>query len=415
MKKDDKQPKKPKKKPQSRAAKQPVKKPKTDNVKPAEITLPVKQTPSEATPAHVFRDRRIARQEKYDLNLDDEKYRTGLSISEWQELLKKDPSLLTPRQAKQLEQANEMAIEMARRISAQYDFSGIAKSLRTLETLPLARITQQVQQLAIGTQKLQSSFIMPVQQMALAQQKLAMTAGIANQSFIALANAANISRSFFESINSMSEMIVKALSIDLASIGTSLAKFTAVESINLNDIEVIDRDGNVTVISDTNRTKQISDDYVYVSNAKLDLILTKIEANNDRISEVERLVTGQLPAGTTNITYADAKFQIESSKLILKGYEVDVQRSSKQARFCDFFFNSVENFTKKWDVTVIMERIFTMHVGTDGNEDTFNNIIKGYVKALNIKIAAATKGQITDFFVLLHYEVYINPKYLSNL
>ena len=61
MKKDDKQPKKPKKKPQSKAAKQPVKKPKTDDAKPVEITLPVKQTPTEAPPAQVFRVRRIAK------------------------------------------------------------------------------------------------------------------------------------------------------------------------------------------------------------------------------------------------------------------------------------------------------------------------------------------------------------------
>ncbi|GEM_PF-5760461 len=83
MKKDDKQPNKPKKKPQSKAAKQPVKKPKTNDIEPAEITLPVKQTPSEAKPAHVFRDRRIARQKSYDLDLDAKKYRSGLSVDEY--------------------------------------------------------------------------------------------------------------------------------------------------------------------------------------------------------------------------------------------------------------------------------------------------------------------------------------------
>lgn len=415
MKKDDKQPKKPNKKPQPKAAKQPVKKPKTDKVKPIEITLPVKHTPSEVTPAHVFRDRRIANQKRHDLNLDDEKYRTGLSISEWQELLKKDPSLLTPHQAKQLEKANEMAMEIAKRISAQYDFSGIAKMFNTLETLPMARIAQDAQRFALATQKLQTSIIVPAQQLASMQQKLAITTGIIGQSFMATAHAANLTRSLFESINSMSEMIVKAFAVDLASISTTFAKFTPVETINLDDIEVIDRDGSVTVISDTSRTKRIDDDYQLISTAKLDLIFTELKANNSQIAEVKQYVMGKLESGITKIAYADVKFQIESSKLILKGYKVDVQRSSKQARFCNFFFNSVENFTKKWDVTLLMERVFTMHVGTDGNEDTFNNIIKGYVKALNIKIAAATKGQITDFFVLLHYEVYINPKYLTNL
>lgn len=415
MKKDDKLPEKPRKKPQPKAVKKSAKKSKDQDVQPVEITLPVKQTPSQATPANVFRDRRIANQKKYDLNLDAKKYRSGLSVNEWQELLKKDPSLLTPRQARQLEQANEMAVELARRISAQYDFSGVAKMFNTLETLPMARIAQDAQRFALATQKLQTNMIVPVQQIAAMQQKLAITTGIIGQSFMATAHAANLTRSLFESINSMSEMIVKAFAVDLASISTTFAKFTPVETINLDDIEVIDRDGNVTVVSDTSRTKRIDDDYQLIETARLDLLFTELKATRNELSEVKRLVTGKLESGITKIAYADIKFLIESSKLLIKGFPVYVQRSSKQAKFCNFFFNSIENFTKKWDVTHLMELVFTLHIGTDGNEDKFNAIIKGYVEALNIKIAAATNGQVTDFFVLLHYEVYINPKYLTNL
>ncbi|CAN5664700.1 hypothetical protein BH23PAT2_BH23PAT2_00480 [soil metagenome] len=129
MKKDGKQSEKSKKKPQAKAAKKPVKKPKTNDTQPVEITLPIKHTPSEVTPAHVFRNRRIANQKKYDLDLDAKKYRTGLTINEWQELLKKDPSLLTSHQAKQLEKANEMAIEMARRITLN-DYDEYVKDLK---------------------------------------------------------------------------------------------------------------------------------------------------------------------------------------------------------------------------------------------------------------------------------------------
>lgn len=209
--------------------------------------------------------------------------------------------------------------------------------------------------------------------------------------------------------------IVKAFAVDLGSIGTTFARFTPVETINFDDIEVFDRDGNVTIVSDTSRTQRINDDYQLVSTAKLDLLFTELKANRSELAEVKRLVTGKQESGITRIAYADAKFQMESSKLILKGYEVGIQRSSKQARFCDFFFSSVENFTKKWDVSHLMELVFTMHAGTDGNEDTFNNAVKGYVKALNLKIEAATKGQIKEFFILLNYEVYVNPKYLANL
>jgi hypothetical protein len=62
-----------------------------------------------------------------------------------------------------------------------------------------------------------------------------------------------------------------------------------------------------------------------------------------------------------------------------------------------------------------MLEAFGMRLDMDGNEEQFNSIIKGYITALNGKIAVATKGQMVEFFVLLDYRVYINPNYLSNL
>lgn len=61
-----------------------------------------------------------------------------------------------------------------------------------------------------------------------------------------------------------------------------------------------------------------------------------------------------------------------------------------------------------------MATAFDEHKGVD-DEAAFVSRIKGIVNALNDKIAIASKGQITQFFVLLSYEVYINPEYISNL
>ncbi len=400
MKKDDKQPDKPKKKPLKKAVSKSSanKKPKQQDDKPIEIILPVK-------PRHT-------------LNLDAKKYRDSLSVDEWLELSEKDPNLLTPTQARQLAEANKQATEIAKRITEMYEFKGIAAMFKTIDTLPIARVMQQAQETALVLSKFQNNLILPTiptQQLVTFQQNLAITTGVINQSFIAAINAANITRNLFADMQRVSDIIIKGLSIDLTSLSKSLSRFTAIETIDLDVIEVIDRDGNIAIVSDTSQTKRIDDDYQYVSTAKFDLLLTEIRSSRQELAELKQLVKGQLPSGITKITYADIKFMIESSKLILKGHEIDVRRSSKQAKFCDFFFSSIDNFVKKWDVSHLMERVFIMHVGTDGNEDSFNNIIKGYVTELNKKIAIATKGQLIDFFILLNYEVYINPKYISHL
>lgn len=400
MKKDDKQPDKPKKKPLKKAASKPSanKKPKQQDENPIEIIIPAKP--------------------KRILNLDAKKYRDSLSVDEWLELSEKDPNLLTPTQARQLAEANKQATEIAKRITEMYDFKGIAAMFKTIDTLPIARVMQQAQETALVLSKFQNNLILPTiptQQLVTFQQNLAITTGVINQSFISAINAANITRNLFADMQRVSDIIIKGLSIDLTSLSNSLSRFTPIETIDLDVIEVIDRDGNIAIVSDTSQTKRIDDDYQYVSTAKFDLLLTEIRSSRQELAELKQLVKGQLPSGVTKITYADIKFMIESSKLILKGHEIDVRRSSKQAKFCDFFFSSIDNFVKKWDVSHLMEQVFIMHVGTDGNEDSFNNIIKGYVTELNKKIAIATKGQLIDFFILLNYEVYINPKYISHL
>jgi hypothetical protein len=334
MKKDDKQPDKPKKKPLKKTADKSSasKKPKQQDVKPIEIILPVK-------PKHI-------------LNLDAKKYRDSLSVDEWLELSEKDPNLLTPTQARQLAEANKQATEIARRITEMYDFKGIAAMFKTIDTVPIARVMQQAQETALVLNKFQANLILPTiptQQLVAFQQNLAITTGVINQSFIAAINAASITRNLFADMQRVSDIIIKGLSIDLTSLSKSLSRFTAIETIDLDVIEVIDREGNIAIVSDTSQTKRIDDDYQYVSTAKFDLLLTEIRSSRQELAELKQLVKGQLPSGITKITYADIKFMIESSKLILKGHEVDVRRSSKQAKFCDFFFSSVDNFVKKWD------------------------------------------------------------------
>ncbi|HUD06206.1 MAG TPA: hypothetical protein VMR18_04825 [Candidatus Saccharimonadales bacterium] len=389
MKKYDKQPDKPNKKPQPKAARKSS--PKQRETKPVELTVTSKP--------HI-------------LNLDNPKYHKGLTLREWQELAKKDPNLLTPTQLKQLEQADKMAAELMSRLNAQYDFTAV---FRAINMLPTSRILEDISKMALATDTLRSNLILPSRQLVGLQKSLAVTGILASQSFAQAINATNITRSLFADMQLFSDRIIKALSVDIASLGMSLARFTPTEVIDVDVIDVIDRDGNVAIVSDTSRTKRINDDYQLISTAKLDLLFTELHATRSELAKVKSLIKNQLPSGLSKIAFADARFRYESSKLVLKGYEVDVQRSSKQAKFVDLFVSSVANFVKKWDIADFMLEAFGMRLDMDGNEEQFNSIIKGYITALNGKIAVATKGQMVEFFVLLDYRVYINPNYLSNL
>lgn len=398
MKKDDKQPDKPKKKPQKKAAdKSSAKKPKQQADQPIEIILPA--------------------QPKRILNLDAAKYRDSLTVEQWQELSKKDPNLLTPTQAKQLAEANEQFAQIAKRISEMYDFKGIAAMFKTIDTMPLARVMQQAQETALVVSKFQSSLILPTiptQQLVAFQQSLAVSTSLVSQSLIAATNASSILRNFFVDWQIINERLVKALSIDIGSLADSLLRITPTEFIDVDVIDVIDRDGNVAIITDTSKTQRIDDDFIYVSSAKVDLLFTELRASRQEISELRQLVTGQLPSGLSKIAYADVRFIFERSKMVIKGVEIGVARTSQQARFCDFFFSSIDNFTKKWDIVEFMAAAFNEHKGVD-DEATFVSRIKGIVNALNSKIAIASNGQIKQFFVLVNYEIYINPEYISNL
>ena len=352
MKKDDKQPDKPKKKPQKKAAKKlpASNKPKQQDDKPIEITLPAKPT--------------------HRLNLDDKKYRNSLSVDEWLKLSKKDPKLLTPTQARQLAEANKQAAEIAKRLSEMYDFKGIAAMFKTIDTMPFTRAMQQAQETALVLNKFQSNLILPTiptQQLVAFQQNLAISTSLISQSFVSAINAASILHSFFADWQIIHERLIKALSIDISSLTNSIARLTPTEFIDVDVIDVIDRDGNVTVISDTSRTKRISDDYQLVSTATLDLWFTELKATRSELAEVKNLIKNQLPSGLAKIAHADATFRYESSKLILKGYEVSISRSSKQAKFVDFFVSSVDNFIKKWDITDFMLEAFGMRIDTDGS------------------------------------------------
>ncbi len=330
----------------------------------------------------------------------------GLTLGQWQELAKKDPSLLSSQEARQLAETNKMAADFAIQLSERYDFASLFK------TTPVLKMVEDIGKAASATKALHMNLAIPAQQLVNFQRSMTITSSVISQVMIDAANMANITHSLFAGFESWHTQFIKSLSIDIASLGSTMARITAVETIDFDVLEIGEKDGHIVVKSETSQVQRI-DDYELVSKANLDLLFTEFRATRSELAEIKDLINKGLQPGISKIAFADAKFKREASNLIINGFDVVVGRNSKQAQFCELFFKSEANFSKKWDIQDFVNAAFGLQIGLDGNEEQMLSLVKGYVHALNQKIVASTKGKFKDFFVLVKLEVYINPEYTS--
>lgn len=343
------------------------------------------------------------------INLNAKKYKSGLTLSEWQELSKQDRTQLTPKQRKQLEDANKAAADAFKAISQQYDFAAMFK---TMSLLPVQQIAEQARNAIVAMNKLNSGLILPTQQLAQFQQNLLMTNSVIGQALIDTAKAASVARSIFASFEGISTQFIKALQIDIPSLGIGITHMSATEIVSLDNTEVSKKNGHIIAQSNTTQVQSI-EQYELVSKGTMEMVFTKLASNEAELRTIRSLIETGSKSGITRVEFADIKLVRESSTLKLAGYEIPIQISSDQTRFCAFFFASPQNFRKKWDIVELMEDAFGRRLDIDGSEAKFKSQIKGLVNALNTKFAAYAQGQLIDFFILVDYTVYINPRYIS--
>jgi len=122
MKKDDQEPKKPRKKPQKKSADK----------------LPPEDKKQQSVSKHV-------------INLDGIG-RGSLSIGQIAELSKKDKRQLTPYERKALEDANKMARAALEQFSAKYDLTELAKAFAQVQQLPMAKFFDDIRKTLDTTQ-----------------------------------------------------------------------------------------------------------------------------------------------------------------------------------------------------------------------------------------------------------------------
>lgn len=345
------------------------------------------------------------------LNLDTKRYKSGLTIEEWKKLRQKDPLTLTPRQVRQLEETNKKFVELTTQLSKQYDFTAIIKAA---QSFPLEQAVKQSREAILAVARASDSLISPLQQLSAMQQNLALTSSVFSQALIDATSVFTVTRSLFASISENNVRLVKALQIDIPSLGAGLTHISATETVDVSVTKVSEQDGHIAIASDTTQTFKI-DDFMLVSKAEFNLLLNEVQSNTTKLDEMKKLIGSGIHQGVTKISYADAEFKRQASRLFIKGFEVTIRSSSKQAQFCQVFFKSPKHFAKRWDVEDFIHEAFGELVSKDNPEIKWIKLLRNYIFELNRNILGSTQGQYDDFFVLLDSEVYINEKYLSNL
>lgn len=308
--------------------------------------------------------------------------------------------VLSPQAIRQITDASEVLTRTMR----QYDFSSIIRSMSA------AAVSQE---LVAMSERVTESLIIPTKTLAAIQKSLVVYSAIGSQ-LAALSNITLAVSSMFAEIQLSHQRIFRSLTIDLTTIAVARTSLIPNQSVILSDYTVTEQDGHLVASGQAIQTKQIGE-YAIIHKADVDLIFTELEANRSELREIKRLLTAPGNNEPSRVEYADVKFRREASHLLIHGFEIQVQRSSAQARFCDLFFSSPENFKKKWDIADALSVFDGFHIGTDGTEEEALSKIKGYVHALNLKIKAGTAGRFSQFFILLDLEVYINPDYLAAL
>jgi hypothetical protein len=252
----------------------------------------------------------------------------------------------------------------------------------------------------------------PIQQLAKIQDNIVLTTSTLSQALVKSASAFSLAQSIFSDLDRFNSRFLRSFQVNIPSLGFGFAQISATEIIDVEVLEVGDLDGHVEIKAETVQVQKV-EEYELVSKGTIQMLLTTIASNQKELREIKKLIKNGNASSTPRLEPANIRLRIEDSILRIQGFDIPVKRTSNQAKFCGLFLKSVENLYKRWDVEELMAFAFGVHTDTETSEADLASRVKGYVNALNTKIAAHTQGKFMEFFILFEYEVYINPKYLS--
>lgn len=375
--------------------------------------------------------------------------RTGITLAEYKELSAKDRAALTPREQKQLEEAQQHLKKMAETLASQYDFSAITRSiqsiyklspafqsLQTINTSPILRIAADMQKSSLAIQPALSRAMGIQASIAPALEAIYKSSLFTQNQFTALAaiqkslvtfptesiiatiksiqeafQAPLIARTLFADIHTMHERVLKNLRFDIGSLTTSI-EFSRFETVDFALDDITTDDDNLTANAVATQTNTVGN-ITLTDNASF--LLAFNDLRQDVRDLKQQLISKDIQQGKFLVAPSQVNFQRTGSsiEILLGKLKVTVTISSNYTRLARFMLSSPENIVEKWHVEDLAREVYEAHFANIADEDEWKNKIKGYAHHFNQQVMIASGGKMPKFIDNDGFKFFINPDYLN--
>ncbi len=377
--------------------------------------------------------------------------RSGITLAEYKELSAKDRAALTPREKKQLEEAQQHLKMMAETLASKYDFSAITQSvqsiykispafqtLQTIDTSPLLKIVADMQKTTLAMQPALDRAFGIQAAVAPALEAIYKSTLFTQNQFAALAavqkslvtfpteniiatiksiqdafQAPLIARTLFADIYTKHERVIRGLQFDLGSLTTNI-EFSRFETVDFALDGVVTDDGNLTANAVATQTNTVGN-ITLSENANFMLEFNDLRQDVRELKQ--QLIAKDIQQGQFLVAPSQVNFQrIGSSMQIQLGtLKVTVTISSGYTRLARFLLSSPDNVVKKWDIEDLAREVYDAHFANAKDEEEWKIKIKGYANHFNQQVMIASGGKMPKFIDSSNKGVlyFINPDYLN--
>lgn len=375
--------------------------------------------------------------------------RSGITLAEYKELSAKDRAALTPREKKQLEEAQQHLKIMAETLASKYDFSAITQSiqsiykispafqtLQTIDTSPLLKIVADMQKTTLAMQPALDRAFGIQAAVAPALEAIYKSTLFTQNQFAALAavqkslvkfpteniiatiksiqdafQAPLIARTLFADIHTKHERVIRGLQFDLGSLTTNI-EFSRFETVDFALDGVVTDDDNLIANAVATQTNTVGN-ITLSENANFMLEFNDLRQDVRELKQ--QLIAKDIQQGQFLVAPSQVNFQrIGSSMQIQLGtLRVTVTISSSYTKLARFLLSSPENIVEKWHVEDLAREIYGAHFANNADEDEWKNKIKGYAHHFNQQVMIASGGKMPKFIDNDGFKFFINPDYLN--
>lgn len=376
--------------------------------------------------------------------------RTGITLAQYKELSDKDRATLTPREKKQLEEAQQHLKMMAETLASKYDFGAITQSIQsiyklspailaaqhTISTSPMLKIVADMQKTTLAMQPALDRALGIQASIAPALEAIHKSTLFTQNQFTALAaiqkslvtfptdniiatiksiqeafQAPLIARTLFADIHTKHERVLRDLRFDVGSLTTSI-EFSRFETVDFALDDVTTDDDNLTANAVATQTNTVGN-FTFTDNASFLLAFNDLRQDVRELKQ--QLISNDTQQGKLLVAPSQVNFQRTASSLQIQlgTLKVTVRISSNYTRLARFLLSSPENIVEKWHVEDLAREVYDAHFANTADEDEWKNKIKGYAHHFNQQVMIASGGKMPKFIDNDGFKFFINPDYLN--